>query len=80
MKSKSSNNIHLKLGQHVERLELLEVKDLGVRKPELLDETHINLLLEKCLLFLVKFKVCNPRESTRARLPALPLVPGSRRF
>ena len=72
---------HLQLGQHVKRLELLEIKDLSVWEPELFDEAHINLLLsEICLLFLVKFKVFNSRESIPARQRALPRVPGSRQF
>ena len=32
----------LQLGQHVQRLELLQVEDLGVREPELLDEGHVH--------------------------------------
>ena len=72
---------HLQLGQHVKRLEFLEIKDLSVWEPELFDEAHINLLLsEICLLFLVKFKVFNSRESIPARQRALPQVPGSRQF
>ena len=72
---------HLQLGQHVKRLEFLEIKDLSVWEPELFDEAHINLLLlEICLLFLVKFKVFNSRESIPARQRTLPQVPGSRQF
>ena len=62
----------LQLGQHVERLELLEVEDLGVGQPELLDVEFLNFdidtptqtgsLISRCKRAVLKIytKLTNP--------------------